>query len=726
MSSATAIPVDNTRARRLTNLEHAKLLIKAGLYVFPSSGKTPLIPRFNRIDTEITPEDREAAIEKFREEHDGANPVHVGATQDPAVIKKMFAAHMDCVWSIACGPSNLVVVDADSKDNGPEKIGKHFEEHGLPEGCVVVPTQSGGRHYIFRDPEGKYTNSAGALKSQYGCDVRGKGGQYVSPGSIRQDGKTYGTRKDLIAFLQAYTQGKLPELPDHVAELIGTAGEASKTLSESEFAPYIRELEESDWPDHDELFDPAIGVYDIEALKAKSPEFAEAFDNPADDKSTARWQLAHTVLELVRMPVTHLAALYEWWGQGGTQTEDGKGSGNYRLRDIAREWLKNKDNYKSEGAALSAVVDDEDDRAPSVATVLRSTTIFENFAPAPDVIENLLPAVGLACIYADANVGKTFLAIEMLDRVMRGQNFFGLNTEMGDVLLVAGEGQEGLKKRLAALHKVRPLHNCLGIAVSFELPVFDGKPSVAARKLKRLIQVAERQSGQKVRLVVLDNLIGMIGGGDLHTSAATKPVLHALSELAHDLGVCIAVIHHENRSGGTAGSFAIRASVDVMLQIIEDKSGLRTIKVDKSRDGTKNLKLQFRLKYVPLGHNKWGNEIGSCVVEPYQGPDMAVEDDEEAPNIVRSDRREDRLRYVLEVFEREGRRQKAADESLSAASLRIALQSGEIEKAFNAQRVTDGLDELGRSTVQGYILEAVKSGSLEVAGTKGRPLYRLG
>ncbi len=41
------------------------LRAKVGLYVFPSDGKTPLIPRFNKIDTTLTPEEREVAIEEF-------------------------------------------------------------------------------------------------------------------------------------------------------------------------------------------------------------------------------------------------------------------------------------------------------------------------------------------------------------------------------------------------------------------------------------------------------------------------------------------------------------------------------------------------------------------------------------------------------------------------------------------------------------------------------------
>ncbi|UPK02836.1 AAA family ATPase [Bradyrhizobium sp. 170] len=702
------------------------MLVKVGVAVFPSSGKTPLVPMFNRLDTQISPADRAAAIEKYREEHDDKSPIHVGSTKDPEVVKRMWRAFRDAVPSIATGPSNLVVLDADAKDQGPEKMAALWEENGgLPEGVLASPTKSDGKHFILADPERSFTNKAGALKKNYGTDVRGSGGQIVAPGSLLDDGRSYGTRDDLVRFLRAYVNKTIPEVPEFIRDLIGSQAEHNDDMSPSKERDAINALQDADWEKHENDFDPDVGEYDLEKLRAENAEFRELYDNPSSDCSTNRFLAArHVMREWPDMPAPALSIFFSNWVGAGTYTDEKPKSGEYDDRQIAREWLKNQGLSKpSSGEAFGAVVDE--DEPPRNSAVLRSTNIFENFAPAPDVIENLLPAVGLACIYADANVGKTFLAIEMLDRVMRGEKFFGLNTERGDVLLVAGEGQEGLKKRLTALHKMRPLGEGKGIAVSFELPSFDGKPSVAARKLKRLIELSEGQSGQKVHLVVLDNLIGMIGSGDLHTSAATKPVLDSLSELAHELGICIAVIHHENRSGSTAGSFAIRASVDVMLHVVEDKSGLRTVKVDKSRDGTKSLKLQFRLKYVPLGHNKWGNEIGSCVVEPYQGPDMAVTDDEEAPTINQSDRREDRLQAVLDVFEREGQRQKAADESPSAASRRIELQSGEIGKAVNARRVADGLDELRRSTVQGYILEAVKSGSLDVGGTKARPLYRL-
>ncbi|WP_164170717.1 hypothetical protein, partial [Stenotrophomonas maltophilia] len=68
-----------------------------------------------------------------------------------------------------------------------------------------------------------FTNSAGALKKQYGCDVRGRGGQFVAPGSLREDGKRYGDQAALKAFIEAYTNGTIPPLPDYIVELIGTS-----------------------------------------------------------------------------------------------------------------------------------------------------------------------------------------------------------------------------------------------------------------------------------------------------------------------------------------------------------------------------------------------------------------------------------------------------------------------------------------------------------------------
>ncbi|WP_164305480.1 hypothetical protein, partial [Streptococcus pneumoniae] len=65
----------------------------------------PLVKLYNRRDTEIKPEDREAAIEQAREEGNKQLTVFVGATADPDIVKRMWRhPNQDAVPSVACGP----------------------------------------------------------------------------------------------------------------------------------------------------------------------------------------------------------------------------------------------------------------------------------------------------------------------------------------------------------------------------------------------------------------------------------------------------------------------------------------------------------------------------------------------------------------------------------------------------------------------------------------------
>jgi hypothetical protein len=167
-------------------------------------------------------------------------------------------------------------------------------------------------------------------------------------------------------------------------------------------------------------------------------------------------------------------------------------------REKAGEVKQHASTKFQNGEAFGAVEDDEsqgDDKPKDVKTeapktkFLRSMDIFENFTPPDELIEGLLPAVGTACIVADSNVGKTFFAIHMLDAIMRGEKFFGRNTERGGVLMVAGEGRAGLNKRLAALHEVRKYTDGRGIGISYKLPEFSNEASIAVEilKLEKLI-----------------------------------------------------------------------------------------------------------------------------------------------------------------------------------------------------------------------------------------------
>jgi hypothetical protein len=309
---------------------------------------------FNRLDTEISPENRKAAIERYREDHKGKSPIHIGATKNSEVVKRMFRAFHDAVPSIACGPSRLLVFDSDSKDEGPTKMAALWEANGgLPKGAFASPTKSDGRHFIFADPERSFTNKAGLLKKEFGTDVRGSGGQIVAPGSMLDDGRSYGTREDLFRFLRSYAHNTIPEAPAFITELIGaSACHNNGDISPSKERDVIKSLRNADWDVYEYDFDPVLGKYDIDQLKAKNAEFAKLYDQPSADCSTNRFLAArHVTREWPYMPAPALSIFFSQWNGSGQYTDEKPKTGEYDDRQIAREWLKNQGLSKP-GSAL--------------------------------------------------------------------------------------------------------------------------------------------------------------------------------------------------------------------------------------------------------------------------------------------------------------------------------------------------------------------------------------
>ncbi|MGY4289177.1 hypothetical protein ACVWXO_008443 [Bradyrhizobium sp. LM2.7] len=623
--------------------------------------------------------------------------------------------------------------------NGVELFDAFCEANGgLPDGAIAVQSQGKGRHLYFAN-ESNLGCAAGRIKGDCESDVKGVGGFVIAPSAIRiHDGRRYGERSSLDALIKAHKGGALAPVPEFIREAIGTRTESS-SVTEKSVQALVNDLRQTELPDGAALLDPVLDGVDWSKLVERYDSLRKAIED--GDRSTVRFRLA-CALKAERpetTPAEFAAILLEKPDECGVFVEDDKpAQGEYGWRNVIRDFERAKAVPGSNGDQFDAVDENEGGEPSSEQVKTKADKIAEidagfawsvemhaAFTPAEDLIEDLLPAVGVVVLRGDSNTGKTFATTEMLDCVLRGARFLGRNVVQGGAMLIAGEGQEGLKKRMAALHTVRP-YDGAGIAVRFDLPNFETAQKAAAKKLRKTIERYNAIQGHCLKLLVLDNLIRMINGGDLHLSAAVTPMLRELSDLAYEHHLCIVIIHHENKSGGMAGTFAIRANADVVLQLSE-KNGVRTIAIDKSRDGDKSAKLHFSLRFVSLGKNMWGNEVGSCVVEPYSkaADDLAVDDDDELPSLKISDRREDRIAAILDTFEGEAKRQKADDENVSSVKRQIELQSGEIVDAVNARRKSDGLEMLSRSTIRDHIGAAVEAGSLELCGTKGKPLYRL-
>ena len=114
------------------------------------------------------------------------------ASTDPKQIARWWRAIPGANIAIACGPSNLLVIDLDKakKPGGPQHGQQTLTAlaagRQLPD-TFTVASARGGRHLYFRQPEGApLRNTAGSVTAGLGplIDTRGHGGFVVAPGSV--------------------------------------------------------------------------------------------------------------------------------------------------------------------------------------------------------------------------------------------------------------------------------------------------------------------------------------------------------------------------------------------------------------------------------------------------------------------------------------------------------------------------------------------------------------
>ncbi len=107
------------------------------------------------------------------------------ASSDPEQIRKWGEKYKNCNWGVACGPSNLVVIDVDIKDGKPgrETLAALEAKYGPLPQCRMAITPSGGYHYYFTG-----LCSSGTDKLGPGIDIKSSGGYVVLPGSKTENG----------------------------------------------------------------------------------------------------------------------------------------------------------------------------------------------------------------------------------------------------------------------------------------------------------------------------------------------------------------------------------------------------------------------------------------------------------------------------------------------------------------------------------------------------------
>jgi hypothetical protein len=235
-----------------------------------------------------------------------------------------------------------------------------------------------------------------------------------------------------------------------------------------------------------------------------------------------------------------------------------------------------------------------------------------------DVVKHLLPAGAVAFLYGPSTAGKTFLTLDASFRVALGKEFLSRRTRRGAVLYVALEGSAGFGKRIKA---AEGLHGDPGnYFARLKSLVTLGRSPKAEADVARIIANARllaKQAGSHVALIVVDTLARALAGDNENEAAAISAVVSQANRIASETGAAVLIVHHpgKDQERGMRGSYALFADGDVVIRVErEEGTDLRTVVLEKAKDGEEGPVGAFTLDRVVLDQDADGDDITSCIV----------------------------------------------------------------------------------------------------------------
>lgn len=201
--------------------------------------------------------------------------------------------------------------------------------------------------------------------------------------------------------------------------------------------------------------------------------------------------------------------------------------------------------------------------------------------PVDWIIDRLFAAGSVAALVGEGGSKKTWAALDAAVAVAAGARWLDFDTQRGMVLIVDEEsGRHRLNRRLADV-----LHGH-GVA---------GDPAIAYVSLAGFnlwqspddaLALHDLVRSVSARLVVVDALADVLLGGDENSATDTQKVFHALRVVAEAEQCAVVVIHHSNKAGAYRGSTAIKAAVDLLVNVESKPDDARIdFTIEKSRDG---------------------------------------------------------------------------------------------------------------------------------------------
>lgn len=472
------------------------------------------------------------------------------ATCDEAKIKRWWETNPDLNVGIACGKeSALTVFDIDPRNGGEDDWQRWLEAHGeLPEGIVQL-TAGGGFHMLCH-----YRPEIRSCKLVEGVDLLSDGRYFVAcPSTI--EGRSYEWEASSDPF-----EGVAPStIPEEWISKIGGQRKVSDSSNliqgnrNSGLSALAGAMRHHGMTEAEIL--AAIGVANEQRCEIPLP----ASEIRQIAKSVSRYE-----------PESDTAAACA-------------------LGTMAAE------------ALLDGLTDEQEYH------FTRGTSLINQPSPIPWLVKGWIPAYSTSMIFGESGAGKTFVALDIACCIATGRSWCGLNVKQGLAAYLAGEGNYGIRQRLASWCRDKGETELDNLLVSNKAIAMDTRDAA-----KEILSALNQMEGPPPEVIFVDTINAHMAG-DENTAKDTRAMLNSCGVVSAATGASVVLIHHvghgEGAKGRARGSSAWKGALDSSIYVSE-KGGVIKIDCAKMKDAPESEPLWGRLKPVDLG---WVDDDGQII-----------------------------------------------------------------------------------------------------------------
>ncbi len=220
--------------------------------------------------------------------------------------------------------------------------------------------------------------------------------------------------------------------------------------------------------------------------------------------------------------------------------------------------------------------------------------------PADWLVTGILERESLALLFGDSEAGKSFVAVDVTCCIATGTPWHGRTVGQGPVVVIAGEGQKGLKRRFMAWGIRHGLDvDQAPVFVSSSAASFLDRQSMA--DVEEAIDEVVADCGNPA-LIVVDTLARNFGPGDENSTQDMGEFVRAADTLRQRYHAAVLLVHHTGHGNKerARGGYALKCSLDFEYRLERGADGITRLDCSKCKDFERPAPMAFRLRSVEL------------------------------------------------------------------------------------------------------------------------------